>query len=454
MGDVPKTPNLDDPKTKEDFDALAALRKAQADALDAQAKLIASQQALQKAQGSDLGAAQLAAATQAASIAAQQKALADSQAATLKDKFAVPDSGITGEVKTTNAGSFEASLLAASAVSSAASHIAAALAATRNNEMPDVLVVYGSSDLPDFQSLITYRAQFTVLDRAMLDAIVKIQQAEKAAPAPPAPPAAAPEFAPAAAAAGLAAVTPVEIGAALEAANKILGYFRSDYSVQGVTVTADERLLTEALAGAFAECGKRVFVPSLYNAQALEGSPIVSELIDLATKRAKLQQAVNQASNLSDALMTRAAAEPDPTKKKVLTDAAGALKAAADQGKSIGGMYDALLTKLTASDDKSKTPLAVIIQQEAVHRILRGGALLLTAKISSAGGTAYTQRNLWRFFWGMPFYVMGGAVVTYSVFDGVDGGVVLAGSVPVDSGFFNVEDVARQFVIRPPKAQR
>lgn len=125
MSQTPTTPNLANPTTVDDFNALKALRAAQADALDAQARLIASQKALQKAQtADDPAAAQLAAATQAASVAAQQKALSDSQAAILKSKFTVPDSGYTGDIKPGDkAGGVEASLLATRAVNVAAKRI-------------------------------------------------------------------------------------------------------------------------------------------------------------------------------------------------------------------------------------------------------------------------------------------------------------------------------------------
>src|SRR5260221_13994612 len=68
----PITPNPDNPKTVDDYNALKALEAAKADALDAQARLIASQKALDKAKAADDPATQqLADATQTAAIAAQ-----------------------------------------------------------------------------------------------------------------------------------------------------------------------------------------------------------------------------------------------------------------------------------------------------------------------------------------------------------------------------------------------
>jgi len=107
-------------------------------------------------------------------------------------------------------------------------------------------------------------------------------------------------------------------------------------------------------------------------------------------------------------------------------------------------LYDGLLTKLTTPDDKAKVPLAAIIQQDAVRSALQGGANLMTAKISSAGGTYYTRKNLWSFFGTMPFFTMGGVVVNYSLFDGKTGFVLSAGAIPLDGGFFKVGQLPQE----------
>lgn len=426
MSQTPTAPNLSNPTTVDDFNALKALRAAQADALDAQARLITSQKALQKAQtADDPAAAQLAAATQAANVAAQQKALSDSQAAILKNKFTVPDSGYTGDIKPGDkAGSVEASLLAARALNVAAGIIAVKV----GDKAGSSVVLYGGSDLPDFQSLIAFRAQYHAIDTALDEALRKMDEPQAKAQALLGPQV---EF-----------VSPAMIGAGLDAANKILGYFRTDYSIQGVTITADDLLLINALAGAFTEKGKKVSVPALYNAPALLGdSAIITQLDGLTSKRVALQQKVDLAASTVDALIAAAGKDTDAAKKKQKADAAAILKTASDQGKVTVSLYDGLLTKLTSPDDKAKIPLAAIIQQDAIRSALAGGANLMTAKISSAGGTYYTRKNLWSFFGAMPFFTMGGVIVNYSLFDGRTGVVLGAGAVPLDGGFFKVGEL-------------
>lgn len=470
VSQTPTTPNLTNPTTSDDYKALKALEEAKAEALQSQTKLLEAQKALkkaqsedplaqqkasqdaktealqsetklleaqkalQKAQAEDPLAQQIAATTQAANLAAQQKALAESQASILKTKFTVPDSPYTGEVKAGDkAGNFEGALLAARAVKLAAGQIARTV--KEKTSGVGSVVLYGAADLPDFQALLAYRAQYKTISKVLEGAIAKSDDAiERAAPL--LPPKAE-------------LVSPAAIGAGLEAVNKILGFFRTDYSVQGIIVANDDLMLIDCLAGELKNNQKKVFVLAQYNAAALQDSSIISDLEKLAANRAILQQRVEVAMKTSDDLTTGANKENDPMKKKAMTDAAANLKAAADQAKTAVTMYDALLTKLTGADDKGKVPLAAIIQQETVRKYLQDeGAALMTAKISSEGGSYYTRKNLWSLFGGMPFFVMGGAVVNYGVFDGKDGSVLVAGSLAIDGGYFNVKDLEKQFPVQ------
>ncbi len=267
MSQAPSIPNLTNPTTADDYKALKALQDAKADALQSQTKLLEAQKelqkaqtedpmaqqkasqdartealqsetklleaqkALQKAQAEDPMAQQIAAVTQAANLAAQQKALADTQAGILKSKLTVPDSGYTGEVKTGDkAGSFEGALLAARAVKLAAKSIAN----TVKDKMTDTVVLYGTADLPDFQALIAYRAQYQAISKVIQSSMVKADDAIGKASL--------------SLAVKLELPTPAAIGVGLDAVNKILGYFRTDYSVQGIVVASDDLMLIDCLA--------------------------------------------------------------------------------------------------------------------------------------------------------------------------------------------------------------
>lgn len=123
-----------------------------------------------------------------------------------------------------------------------------------------------------------------------------------------------------------------------------------------------------------------------------------------------------------------------------------ALKRASDQAKAMGAPYDAFATKLTATDDKGKVPLAAIVLQDAVRAKLKAGACLTTAKMSGAGGTSYTRQNRWSFFGTMPFFTRSGVVVRYNLMNGRTGAVIAAGAVPLDGGFFKVNHMPREIV--------
>ena len=425
MSQTPTTPNLTNPTTADDFAAVKALLAAQADAADAQLRLISSQKALQQAQaGTDPAATQLAAATQAANVAAQQKTLSDSQAAILKNNFTVPDSGFTGDIKPGDkAGTVESSLLAAKALNDVALKIKGRI----NGKAATSIVLYGSSDLPDFQSLIAYQAQYQMISSALDQSLEKINTSQAKANLL------------------LTAKTesPALIGAAFDAANKLLGFFRTDYAIQGVSVTPDDLLLISALSGVLSET-KTVIVPALYNPAALAASStIMTNLNTLTFKRIALQASADLGTSSSADLGTAAGNEKDAVKKKAEQDAAADIKTAADQAKAAIALYDGLITKLTTPDDKAKVPLAAIIQQDVIHTALSGGASLLTAKISSAGGTYYTRKNLWSFFGGMPFFSMGGVVVSYNLFNGQSGAVLSAGAIPISGGFVKVGHLSK-----------
>ena len=210
-------------------------------------------------------------------------------------------------------------------------------------------------------------------------------------------------------------------------------------------MTPDDLLLINALAGALTKQQAHVILPALYNSAALlNDSPIMTQLNTLNLKRVALQQKVDIASSTADKLTNAAAKEADAAKKAKELDLAGRLKTASDQGKVTVSLYDSLMTKLTTPDDKAKLPLAAIIQQDAVRSALQNGANLMTAKISSAGGTYYTRKNLWSFFGTMPFFTMGGVVVNYSLFEGKTGFVISAGAIPLDGGFFKVHALPKE----------
>ena len=72
---------------------------------------------------------------------------------------------------------------------------------------------------------------------------------------------------------------------------------------------------------------------------------------------------------------------------------------------------------------------------------LKQGGQLLIVKIQKAGGAHYTKKNMWTLFGGMPFYHMGGVIVSFVLLDGAAGSVAKSGVVPIHGGFVKANKV-------------
>jgi len=410
-------------KIKKEAEAKTAAAVAQKAQADAEMAALAAEKALadakkepdaaQKALADKLAAAKaakdLSDADKAASDA--QKAKADASLAALKAQIGeVPDSGIKGDVTIKEkAGVIEAHLLSAKALGTAADRVVA--------DLPDVqktILLYASADVPTFQALIAFRVQEKVVSAAFADAIAV---SDKAAPK---------EFAPAA------------IGLGLDAVTKLLGFFRTDYTVGGVDVSIDDSAFVQALAGRIVDKNKgSVLLPSLYNAGALSdsGKKILDIFTDLSKKKAACLSRMTVHDEAAATFTEQAGKEADATKKADLLKKAKQQKEASDALKTAVAVYDNFFTKLTAADDKGLAPLTSVVRESVLADILEKDNRLLVVKLQKAGGAYYTKKNLWTFFGGMPFYNAGGVVVSYVLLGGKEGEVVKSGLVPIFGGF-------------------
>lgn len=285
-----------DPGKKAAAEALAAeqakkaFAEAQKAALDAQKALSDAQKepdAAKKALDDNVAAAkaakELADAQKATSDA--QKAQADASLAALKAQIGeVPDSGYKGEVTVKEkAGTMEAHLLAAKALGTAADSLVTVLP----NVHDKTLLLYASAEVPNFQALIAYRVQVAIVTKAFKDATDASDDANKKAPPPI-------EVGPLAAA-----------GLGLDAVNKLLGFFRSDYGIGGVEVSFDDSALVHALAGRIVEKRTKttVLIPALYNAGALTDP--ATGMIDQFTTFSKQKSESVSRMSAHDKLATR-----------------------------------------------------------------------------------------------------------------------------------------------------
>ena len=353
-----------------------------------------------------------------------KKAAAEAKLAALKAQIGeVPDSGYSGDVTVgEKAGETEAALLSAKAVVDAAQKIACEIpkesscGGNGKNSKPKILL-YSAAQTPNFQAYVMFNTQLgvvnAVLDRAVTESDAVLRKDTQSGRQKMR---------------GLSFAAP---GLALSALNKILGYFRTDYAVAGVALTFHDSMLVHALAGKVAECGYDVQLPAVYNpaVHLASTSAIVQKIDSLAVKQQflKLQ---------SEHHHTEAKKEnvPDKYKTKHL-DAAQVLDAAV-------ALCDAFFSKLTTPVN-GKTPLSNVVLQTALVEILKQGGCLLIVKIQQAGGGHYTKKNLWTFLGRLPFFHMGGAVVSYVLINGCDGSVKKSGVVPIHGGFKKADKVEK-----------
>ena len=417
--------------------------KKQKDLADAQKALLDSQKALGDAQQpADPNLKQLqdqaTAAKAAEDVADAQKALFDAKKAASDLQLAafkaamgdVPASGITGSVELKDkVGQLEASLLAAKAVREASAKIC--------DEVRKVLLVdqtkivlFASSDVPNFQSLIAYRAQHAIVNRALTDAIQRSQELEQKSGLEPE---AVPEALPIVGA----------VGIALDSLNRLLSYFRTDYTVGGVELSLDDLLLVNGVSDLLVRAppGDKnrsyvVNVLSIYNPSATSdaGSAIINALSALSTSKQVAVARAKGHDDVADRLTKASTSEKDEANKADLLKKAQRQRQTASDLRTAIGVYDAWFGKISSLDDKGTVPLVSVIREQSVQEQLTNGKLLVV-KIHKAGGGYFVKKNICTVFGGMPLYYMGGVTATYALLDGKDGHVLAAGTVPIHGGF-------------------
>jgi hypothetical protein len=416
-------------QTPEELEKQKKLLELERQVIEERAKLLEAQRALQQANElADAKAAKTVADAEKAAADAR-KADADAQLAALKAAIGeVPASGIQGAVDTKDkAGVTEAALLAGRAARLAAERIATDLPAPPNTSK--ILLLYSSADVPNFNALTTYRAQQTLIREALEEADKASAAADQKAPPRQ----------------GVVTEVPVAgaIGLGLEAASKILGFFRSDFAIGGVSLSLDDSLLLHALAGNDTLRGKyQVRLPAQYNADALSqpAQTILQDLKTLAILKAGIAPKVEHHDKVKADFLAQASMATEPQKTALQTNATIHEQAAATIKAAIA-LYDSFFTKLTTVDDKGSTALNAVVREGVVAKTLSSGGSLLVIKLQTSGGAYYTKKNLWTFFGGMPFYNMGGIVASYVLMSGPDGNTLKSGVVPIHGGFVKSNEV-------------
>lgn len=374
-----------------------------------------------------------------------EKAALDAKLALLKAQIGeVPESGYSGDVKVgTKAGETEAALLAAKAVDSAATVIAKKICKTGNSENSKrKILLYAAAQTPDFQAYFRFNTQFSVVDAILMEAgkesdnvfnkHPRSRSVEKLLPDSLSVEKLLPDSFPDA---------PIATtGLVLSGLNKILGYFRTDYVVAGVDMRFEDSMIVHALAEKFPENDYDVQLPAIYNPamHSAAGSTIIDKIFSLAQKqrdrRLKSEKHKEMVAHFT------AEAPEDSIEKKNIEAAVEAHTHVSKLLDAAVALCDTFFSKITTTVD-GKTPLSDVLLEDALIKILKQNGYLLIVKIQKTGGAYYTKKNICTLFGGMPFYHMGGVVVSFVLLNGPDGSVKVSGVVPIHGGFVKANKV-------------
>lgn len=437
-----------DPKKQlEELKQQQELAEAKRKLADTQAQLLKAEQALAEAQrGPSAVAAALADKT---AVANAGKAVAEADKATAEAKKAaseasvaafkasigeVPGASYTGGVEVKEkTGELEAALLALRAIEKTSGQVATKVCgALSSHSKSKTVAVMASGEVPTFQAITAFRVEAAVVQDVLDKALARSKGSK------PATGVGHTELAPAAA-----------VGLALEATNKLLSYFRTDYVVGGVTVTEDDSAFLNSLAGRLRqECKLTVSVPAVYNptaiAQSKTGGPLLDTLTKLSEKRG--EAGVRAATHSAEAARFKkeADSEKDETTKQALLAEWKRESQLADVLTSASTLFDTWFGKLSTANDKGVTPLVAMVKESVLADALSDGGYLLVIKVQKTGGGYLVKKNMWTMFGGMPLYHMGGGAVSYNLLDGKSGAVKAAGVELAYGGFVKAGKLAAE----------
>lgn len=331
---------------------------------------------------------------------------------------AIPDSGYTGaaDISAAGAGGAEGNLLAGKAIQALAVSFAADIKPKLKalaGGTPTVLV-FTSTTIPDFQAYSTFQAQNRFFETAFDEALTKAN------------PATIPTIESAAA-----------LGLGLEAINKLLGFAKTDYKFIALTVTATDAMLAAALAGELSSHAN-VESPATYlPAQAMGAGAVQTQLNNTLGRgfaaRANQQKFERQQAKLEKDLGDK----PTDAQKAAVTKAKDAVAA----WKAVADGIDAWAKQISTVDDKGGSTLAIILRQGTLKQKVDAGAYLLVVQVHSSGGAGYSKKNLWSSLGANPFFVMGGAVAGYTLYEGAGGKIVSAKMQPYHGGYLSIDAV-------------
>jgi hypothetical protein len=283
------------------------------------------------------------------------------------------------------------------------------------------ILLFGSASFPDFLALIVQETQYEAIKQALAKA-----QAD-------ANPGALSKYAVA------TPLTVAAIGLGLDALNKILAFAKTDYKFANVDVASSDAMLLSELAGRLSARNLVVELPYTFLANPVAATnPALQRAIDIYGWGVDAKKTVKRFQEIQAAIEKLLAATPADAQLK--TDLQTA-KDAVTTWVTFGDAIDAWSKTATTVDDKGATPLATVVRQAAIRQKLDNGASFLVVQVHKVAGTTYTKKNILSSLGGNPFFVMGGSVASYTLFDGKTGRVLGSSLTPLHGGYLSVDEL-------------
>jgi hypothetical protein len=251
-------------------------------------------------------------------------------------------------------------------------------------------------------------------------------------------------------AAGVEAAAPLAVaGAGLDAIGKLLGFFKTDFTFGGSEVKIEEAAAVFALAGVLARSdgAAQVLLPQTFlpvkQAQAIED--ISDEIADIAKLRDAVAKQLDDDTAELETLEARVAAQQSDEKKATQARIAK-LKARAPDLKAAKPLYDAFVASLLTAEPSGVSPLTALANERAIYSlVLEADTRVLLVRLEATGGGYLIKKNLWTGLGAAaPLYHMGGAAMSYVLFDGAKGQILAGDTVAVHGGYKPTRGIAKE----------
>jgi hypothetical protein len=240
------------------------------------------------------------------------------------------------------------------------------------------------------------------------------------------------------------------ISVALSVASKLAQLVTPDYQVASIKVTSTDRALMTAVArqylragdgapiywpGQVSRLGASNDVFAALNAlddRDLKANKLLADLAPAVKAAQAKHDKVAENKKSTQAQKDAAKAELEKTTKPI---------AAVKESQAA---YAALVKDLNGKEGEAALPIALVVQQAGMARLLGPTGLALTLNMQTAGGGYYTRRVIWNALDlnGPPYYISGGVVVNYAAIRAGDQQVYAAGLFSCDAGYHKVTKVA------------